>query len=225
MVKERKIQIAPSMLAADFSRLGEEVRRVTEAGADLIHLDVMDGHFVPNLTMGPQLVKALRSYTELPFDVHLMLTHPQEYIDTFVDAGADLITIHVEVDGQLSKMMDGIRKRGVKVGLALRPQTATSEVEPYLADVDLVLPMSVEPGFGGQSFQMNTLDKIDRLRNLIDAQGLDVDIEVDGGINQKTAVLVGRSGATILVAGTAIFGSDELDRAINTLRELASSGE
>jgi ribulose-phosphate 3-epimerase len=221
---EREIKIAPSMLAADFSRLGEEVCRVAGAGANLIHLDVMDGHFVPNLTMGPQLIKSIRSYTELPFDVHLMLTHPQDYIDAFADAGADLITVHIEVDGELSKFIDQIKSRGVKAGIALRPQTPFSAVEPHLSDVDLVLPMSVEPGFGGQSFQMSTLDKITRLWELIQAQKMNAEIEVDGGINKETAALVGHCGATILVAGTAIFGSDDLRGAISALRQAASSG-
>ena len=221
---ERKIMIAPSMLASDFSRIGEEVRRVTEAGADLIHLDVMDGHFVPNLTMGPQFIKSIRSYTDLPFDVHLMITEPQVYIDAFVDAGADLITVHIELEEQFPTIVDQIKNRGVKAGIALRPKTPVTAVEPYIADVDLVLPMSVEPGFGGQSFQMDTLNKIDQLRQLIQTRKLNVAIEVDGGINRETAALVGRSGATILVAGTAIFGQDDLHSAIRSLRRVAASG-
>lgn len=220
---ETKIKIAPSMLAADFSQMGEEVCRVAEAGADLIHLDVMDGHFVPNLTMGPQLVKSIRSHTGLPFDVHLMISHPQNYIDIFIDAGADLITIHVEVNGCLPQLIDQIKKRGVKAGIALRPQTPISAVEPLLAEIDLVLPMSVDPGFGGQSFKMNTLDKIDWLCERIRLQKLDTEIEVDGGINPETAALVGHHGATILVAGTAIFQSDDLWGAISILRNAASS--
>ena len=217
-----KIKIAPSMLAADFSRLGEEVRKVVKAGADVIHLDVMDGHFVPNLTMGPQLVKSIRSYTDIPFDVHLMVTHPQNYIDAFVDAGADIITIHVEVDGHIQKVIGQIKKRGLKAGIALRPQTPISAVEPYLADVDLVLPMSVEPGFGGQPFMIGTLDKMDELQKRIHAQNREVEVEVDGGITLETAPLVGQRGATILVAGTAIFRSDDLQQAIRALREAAS---
>ena len=212
------------MLASDFSRIGEEVSRVVEAGADLIHLDVMDGHFVPNLTMGPQLIKSIRSYTDLPFDVHLMLTEPQSYIDAFVDAGADLITVHIEIKEQFPTIIDQIKNSGVKVGIALRPKTPIEAVEPYLGDIDLVLPMSVEPGFGGQSFQMNTLNKIDYLRQLIQTRNVDVAIEVDGGINQETAALVGRCGATIVVAGTAIFGQDDLRGAVDALRQAASSG-
>ena len=212
------------MLASDFSRMGEEVCRVAEAGADLIHLDVMDGHFVPNLTMGPQLIKSIRSYTKLPFDVHLMIAEPQTYIDAFVDAGADFITVHIELKELFPTIIDQIKNCGIKVGIALRPKTPIAAVEPYLGDIDLVLPMSVEPGFGGQSFQMDTLNKIDQLWQLIQAQKLSVEIEVDGGINQETAGLVGRSGATILVAGTAIFGQDNLHSAIHALRHAASSG-
>lgn len=216
--------IAPSMLASDFSQIGEEVHRVAEAGADLIHLDVMDGHFVPNLTMGPQLIKSIRSYTDLPFDVHLMIAEPQAYIDAFVDAGSDLITVHIELEKQFPTIIDQIKNSGVKVGIALRPKTPIAAVEPYLDDIDLVLPMSVEPGFGGQSFQTDTLNKIDQLHQLIQTRKLDLAIEVDGGINQETAALVGHRGATILVAGTAIFGQDDLRTAIRALREAASSG-
>ena len=223
-MSEKEIKIAPSMLASDFSRIGEEVRQVTEAGADLIHLDVMDGHFVPNLTMGPQLIKSIRAYTDLPFDVHLMISNPQAYIDAFVDAGADLITVHIELKEQFPTIIDQIKDRDVKVGIALRPTTPIAAVEPYIGEVDLVLPMSVEPGFGGQSFQMDTLSKIDQLSQLIQTRKMDVAIEVDGGINQETAALVGRYGATILVAGTAIFGDDNLQSAIHALRQAASSG-
>ena len=211
------------MLASDFSRIGEEVCRVDEAGADLIHLDVMDGHFVPNLTMGPQLIKSIRAYTDLPFDVHLMISEPRPYIDAFVDAGADLITVHIELEEQFPTIIDQIKDCDVKVGIALRPTTPIAAVEPYLGNIDLVLPMSVEPGFGGQSFQMNTLSKIDQLSQLIQTRKMDVAIEVDGGINQETAALVGRCGATILVAGTAIFGGDNLQSAIHALRQAASS--
>ena len=222
---DRQIKIAPSMLSADFSRMGEEVCRVVQAGADLIHLDVMDGHFTSNLTMGPQLIKSIRGYTDLLFDVHLMMTHPQNYIDMFADAGADFITVHIEVDAPLPKVINQIKKHGIKAGVALRPQTPISAVEPYLADVDLVLPMSVDPGFGGQSFIMSTLEKLERLQGLIQGQHREIEVEVDGGITLETAPLVGTRGATILVAGTAIFGSDNLQGAISGLREAASPGK
>jgi ribulose-phosphate 3-epimerase len=211
-------KIAPSMLAADFSQLGEEVQRVADAGADLIHLDVMDGHFVPNLTMGPRLIGALRQYTAIPFDVHLMITHPQNYIDAFADAGADLITFHSELGGQVEAVIEQIKARGIKVGVALRPKTPISVVAPYLPTLDLVLLMSVEPGFGGQQFMMSTLEKLDHLRAMIQTQDVTVEIEVDGGINRENAGLVRSRGATILVAGTAIFGSNDVREAIDALR-------
>jgi ribulose-phosphate 3-epimerase len=221
-VTENKIKIAPSMLSADFSRMGEEVCKVVEAGADLIHLDVMDAHFTPNLTMGPQLVKSIRRYTDLPFDVHLMITHPQDYIDVFAEAGAGFITFHLEINFPIQKVIDQIKKNGIQAGIALRPVTPISSVEPYLADLDLILPMSVDPGFSGQSFMMNTLEKLDQLQKLIRAQDKKIEIEVDGGITLDTARLVGSRGATILVAGTAIFRSDNLKQAIGGLREAAS---
>ena len=211
-------KIAPSMLAADFSRLGEEIQRVAEAGADLIHLDVMDGHFVPNLTMGPQLIQSLRKYTGIPFDVHLMITHPQNYIDAFADAGADIITVHSELDGPLDTVIHQIKARGIKVGMAFRPKTPISAVTPYLPALDLVLLMGVEPGFGGQPFMMDTLERLDQLQAMIQTQGVTVEVEVDGGINRENAGLFRSRGATILVAGTAIFGSNDVREAINALR-------
>ena len=222
MVTEKKIKIAPSMLSADFSRMGEEVSKIVAAGADLIHLDVMDGHFTPNLTMGPQLIKSIRRYTNLPFDVHLMITHPQDYIDVFADAGAGFITFHIEIDFPIQKVIDQIKTRGIQAGIALRPSTPISSVEPYLADLDLVLPMSVDPGFSGQSFMMNTLEKLDRLKQLVRERNTSIEIEVDGGITLDTARLVGSRGATILVAGTAVFRSENVKEAINGLREAAS---
>ena len=212
------IKIAPSILASDFSRLGEEICRVVEAGADFIHFDVMDGHFVPNLTMGPQLIKSVKQYTDCPFDVHLMIARPQDYINDFADAGADLITFHVEIEGSIETIIDLIKTRGVKAGLALRPNTPVSSIFPYLAELDLVLPMSVEPGFGGQKFLMSALNKIDSLRERIFELRCDALIEVDGGINLETAPLVVNRGATVLVAGTAIFGSRNPSEAIRALR-------
>ena len=215
----REIKIAPSVLASDFGRLGEEVCRVVEAGADLIHFDVMDGHFVPNLTMGPQLIKSIKQYTDCPFDVHLMITHPQNYIDDFADAGADFITFHIEIEDSIEEVINLIKARGVKAGVALRPKTPISVLFPYIADLDLVLPMSVEPGFGGQKFIMGTLDKIDGLRKKISELGCEALIEVDGGINVEIAPLVVDRGATVLVAGTAIFSSENPRVTIRALRD------
>ena len=217
-MSDRKIKIAPSMLASDFSRLGEEICRVAEAGADFIHFDVMDAHFVPNLTMGPQLIKSVKQYTNCPFDVHLMITHPQDFINEFADAGADLITFHIEIENSVEATIDLIKTRGLKAGIALRPKTPVSAIFPYLADLDLVLPMSVEPGFGGQKFLMGTLDKIGKLREKILELGREVLIEVDGGINLETARLAVNRGATVLVAGTAIFGSGNPSAMMRALR-------
>lgn len=215
----KNVKIAPSILAADFSQLGEEIQKVAEAGADLIHFDIMDGHFVPNLTMGVDLVKAVRRYTDLPFDVHLMVTHPQDYIESFVDVGADLITIHAEiVTAPISVVIGKIKSLNILVGLATRPQTPISVINPYLPDLDLVLPMSVEPGFGGQKFMLDTLDKISYIDKKIKEIGKSIDLEVDGGINEKTAPLVIERGATILVAGTAVFKQSNYVDAMSHLR-------
>lgn len=214
----KKVRIAPSILAADFSQLGEEVLKVTESGADLIHFDIMDGHFVPNLTMGVDFVKAARQHTDLLFDVHLMVTHPQDYVESFADAGADLITIHAEiVTAPIGVVIEKIRSFNIQVGLATRPRTPISVIDPYLPDLDLVLPMSVEPGFGGQKFMLGTLDKISYVDQRIKAIGKAIDLEVDGGINEKTAPLVIGRGATILVAGTAIFKQSNYADAMNRL--------
>ncbi len=215
----KNVKIAPSILAADFSQLGEDIQKVAEAGADLIHFDIMDGHFVPNLTMGVDLVKAVRRYTDLPFDVHLMVTHPQDYIESFVDVGADLITIHAEiVTAPIDVVIGKIKSLNVLVGLATRPQTPISVINPYLPDLDLVLPMSVEPGFGGQKFMLDTLEKISYIDKKIKEIGKSIDLEVDGGINEKTAPLVIERGATILVAGTAVFKQSNYADAMSHLR-------
>ena len=215
----KNVKIAPSILAADFSQLGEDIQKVAEAGADLIHFDIMDGHFVPNLTMGVDLVKAVRRYTDLPFDVHLMVTHPQDYIESFVDVGANLITIHAEiVTAPIDVVIGKIKSLNVLVGLATRPQTPISVIDPYLPDLDLVLPMSVEPGFGGQKFMLDTLEKISYIDKRIKEIGKSIDLEVDGGINEKTAPLVIERGATILVAGTAIFKQSNYADAMSQLR-------
>ncbi|MBB15397.1 ribulose-phosphate 3-epimerase [Candidatus Poribacteria bacterium] len=214
------VKIAPSILAADFSKLGADIRKAEESGADLIHFDIMDGHFVPNLTMGVDLVKAVRRYTDLPFDVHLMVTHPQDYIEPFANAGANLITIHAELaTAPIDAVLWKIKSFNILAGLATCPQTPISAIDPYLPDLDLVLPMSVEPGFGGQKFILNTLEKISYLNQKIKELGKAIDIEVDGGINEDTAPLVIERGATILVAGTAIFKQSNYTSAISRLRQ------
>ena len=215
----KNVKIAPSILAADFSQLGEDIQKAAESGADLIHFDIMDGHFVPNLTMGVDLVKAVRRYTDLPFDVHLMVTHPQDYIESFVDVGANLITIHAEiVTAPIDVVIGKIKSLNVLVGLATRPQTPISVIDSYLPDLDLVLPMSVEPGLGGQKFMLDTLEKISYIDKRIKEISKSIDLEVDGGINEKTAPLVIERGATILVAGTAIFKQSNYADAISQLR-------
>lgn len=203
--KRLPVRIAPSILSADFARLGEEVRAMTEAGADYLHIDVMDGHFVPNLTIGPAVIKALRPHSRLPFDVHLMISPVDPFIREFADAGADIITVHPEAGPHLHRTVQLIKSLGKKAGVSLNPATPAEAVFPVLADIDLVLVMSVNPGFGGQSFIENQLDKLRILRARIDAQARPIDLEVDGGINAVTAGQAIAAGADVLVAGTASF--------------------
>ena len=211
------VQIAPSILSADFARLGAEVKALEKAGADLIHLDVMDGHFVPNLTFGPMLVKAIRPYTTLPFDVHLMMTNPAPFIAEFARAGADMITVHLESDADIADLIALIKKEKKKAGISIRPKTSVSKLLPYLPMIDLVLVMSVEPGFGGQPFIKHSLEKIVELKALIGRKN--VQISVDGGINDITAPACILAGADILVAGSYVFKHKPYERQIRQLKQ------
>ncbi|MDQ5984513.1 MAG: Ribulose-phosphate 3-epimerase [Syntrophus sp. SKADARSKE-3] len=210
--------IAPSILSADFSRLGEEIRAVEKAGADWIHIDVMDGHFVPNITIGPGVVKNLRKTTPLPFDVHLMIAHPERYVDAFADAGSDVITVHVEVAGHLHRTITHIKEKGLKAGLSLNPATPLSHAETILGDLDLLLIMTVNPGFGGQKFIGTMLPKIEQARNMIDRLAPHVILEVDGGISAENIRAVADAGADVFVAGAAVFGDGDYSRSIRMLK-------
>jgi ribulose-phosphate 3-epimerase len=205
----KPVRIAPSILAADFARLGSEIAAVTKAGADYIHVDVMDGHFVPNITIGPDVVRALRAHSRLPFDVHLMIAPVDPYVPGFADAGADIITVHPESGPHLHRTVQLIRSLGKKAGVALNPATPVEAIDHVLGDIDLVLVMTVNPGFGGQAFIESQLAKIAAVRKAIDATGRDIDLEVDGGINNDTAARAVAAGADVLVAGTATFAGGE----------------
>ena len=205
------IKISPSILSADFSKLGNEIKDLEKAGADLIHIDVMDGHFVPNITIGPEVIKKLRKYTSLPFDVHLMISPVHDFIKNFADAGADIITIHPETTDNLTSSIEKIKSYNKKVGISLNPETSVNKVLPVLKLIDLVLVMSVNPGFGGQKFIENTLDKVKLLRKEIDEKKLKVQIEIDGGINFENSKKVKKAGVDILVSGTTIFEENEGD--------------
>ena len=207
----KKIQISPSILSADFSQLGSEIRKLEEGGADLIHVDVMDGHFVPNLTIGPPVIKNLRKYTKLPFDVHLMISPVHEYIEKYADAGADIITIHPEATENLKKSISLIKKFGKKVGVSLNPKTEIKTLIDEINNIDLVLVMSVNPGFGGQKFMPEVLDKIKELKIIKDKNQYHFDIEVDGGINFSNSKVVLEAGADILVSGTTVFKENNGD--------------
>ena len=205
------IKIAPSILSADFGQLDSEIKRLEEAGADMIHIDVMDGHFVPNLTVGPPVIKTLRKYTKLPFDVHLMISPVHKYIKDYAEAGADIITIHPEATDNLQESIEHIKKFGKKVGVSLNPNTQIDIIEKLLVEINLVLIMSVHPGFAGQKFIPNVLDKIKELKKIKDEKNLNFDIEVDGGINFDNSKLVIEAGANILVSGTTIFKNNKGD--------------
>ncbi len=218
-----RIKIAPSLLSADFSRLEEEVKEVERGGADLLHWDVMDGHFVPNLTVGPSVIRCLRDRTDLPFNVHLMIEHPEKYLGRFVEAGGDIVTVHVETCRDLRRTLSSLRRMGAKAGVALNPETPLSSVEGVVEEVDLLLVMTVHPGFGSQRFLKSTLPKLRRAGRLVRERGLDLDLAVDGGISVETAPLAVRAGANLLVAGTAIYGQRDRALAIRRLREAACS--
>ena len=214
------IKIAPSILSADFGQLGSEIKRLEEAGADMIHIDVMDGHFVPNLTIGPPVINILRKYTKLPFDVHLMISPVHKYIKDYAEAGANIITIHPEATDNLQESIKHIKNFGKKVGVSLNPNTQIDIIEKLLVEIDLVLIMSVHPGFAGQKFIPNVLDKIKELKKIKDKKNLNFDIEVDGGINFDTSKLVIEAGANILVSGTTIFKNNngDIKKNIDTLK-------
>jgi ribulose-phosphate 3-epimerase len=215
----KKVKVAPSILSADFSRLGEEIRAVEASGADIIHIDVMDGHFVPNITIGPLIVQAARKVTKLPLDVHLMIENPELYIADFAKAGADYLTVHAEASYHLHRLVQSIREyKGVKAAVSLNPATPLDALDYVLGDLDMVLIMSVNPGFGGQAFIPSQLDKIRMLRKRIDDRRLSVEIEVDGGIKTDNAAEVAAAGADILVAGSAVFGAKDYAAAIKGIR-------
>ena len=212
------VKIAPSILAADFSRLGEEVKAVEEAGADWIHVDVMDGKFVPNITVGPLVVEALRKVTDLPLDVHLMIENADHYVEDFVAAGADIISVHAEACPHLHRTVQRIKDSGVKAGVVLNPATTLFALDEIIEQVDMVLLMSVNPGYGGQEFIGSVLSKIELLCNTLNESGVELDVEVDGGVKPDNAATIKKAGANVLVAGSAIFGSDDYKKSIGELR-------
>lgn len=218
----KMIKLAPSILSADFARLLEDVKKVEKAGCEYLHIDVMDGHFVPNITLGPGIVKSLRKDVDMVFDAHLMIENPDNYIKQFVDAGCDIIVVHQEACRHLHRTIQNIKSHGIKAGVALNPATPIDTIKYVLQDVDMVLLMSVNPGFGGQSYIPVVTEKIKELKALIDEMGLEIDIEVDGGVKPSNISEVVNAGANVIVAGSAIFGADDIDEAVKSLRENAS---
>ncbi len=225
MGRNKHMLISPSILSADFTRLGEEVRAVQEAGADWIHIDVMDGHFVPNITIGPIVVSAVKKIADIPLDVHLMISDPDAYLEHFHAAGADILTVHPEATHHLHRTLTRIRELGMRTGAALNPSTGLEVVEYVLAELDVVMIMTVNPGFGGQSFIPSMIPKVRALRKLIEKTGRDILIEVDGGVSPKTAPDLAQAGADVFVAGTAVFGNPPYGEIIRKLREAGSNGD
>ena len=213
------MKVAPSLLSCNFAKMGEEVQKEDKAGADWIHLDVMDGHFVPNLTIGPAIVSAVRPYTKLPFDVHLMIDYPLDYIDSFADAGADIITFHIESKSDTAQTIEKIKSRGIKPGLVIKPKTPAEAVYEYLDKVYVILVMTVEPGFGGQSFMWDMLPKVTAIKEECAKRGLEVLVEVDGGISEKTAGAAAGAGVDVCVSGTGIFKSKDMPATISAIRK------
>ncbi|QEK12002.1 ribulose-phosphate 3-epimerase [Crassaminicella thermophila] len=217
------VKLAPSILSANFSNLLEDIKKVEDAGVDLLHIDVMDGHFVPNITIGPLVLNSIKGKTKIPFDVHLMIENPDKYIADFVKGGADIITVHIEACPHIHRTIQNIKSYGVKAAVALNPATPINSLECIFEDLDMILLMSVNPGFGGQKFISFVLEKIKQLRKIIDEKNLNIDIQVDGGIKIDNAAEVVRAGANILVAGSAIFNTDDIEETIRLFREKTSS--
>lgn len=215
------IKLAPSILSADFSSLANDVKKVEDAGCEYLHIDVMDGHFVPNITLGPMIIKSLRDKSKMFFDAHLMIENPDDYVKEFVDSGCDMIVVHYEACTHIHRTIQNIKSYNIKAGVAINPGTSIELIKPILEDIDMVLVMTVNPGFGGQSFIESTLDKIRDLRSLINEKNLNVDIQVDGGIKPDNVKKVVDAGANIIVAGSAIFGSDDIQKTVDLFRENA----
>ena len=216
------IKISPSILSSDYGNLSSELKRMEACGADMLHIDVMDGHFVPNITLGAPIVKCIRKSSTLPFDVHLMISDPYKYIPDFVNAGSDIITFHAEADSDIEKTIDLILASGKKAGLSVKPKTPVEAVYPHLDKLSMVLVMTVEPGFGGQSFMEDMMPKVSAVRSEIDRRGLDIDIQVDGGINKDTISIAAKAGANVFVSGNAIFSSDDAKKTIADFKARAS---